>query len=123
MERWDPLEVWGTGDDVRDAIYVDDMVEAMIRGMEKLNSYAAINIGLGKAYSVKDILRLILEIDGYTNARVSFDASKPTMIPVRLVDTTKAEQMLDFKARVDLPEGLRRTIEWYRRAREVPAGT
>jgi len=114
VERWDPIEVWGDGEDVRDAIYVDDMVAAMMRGMERIESYTAINIGLGKAYSVKQILEAILELDGYADAIVSFDASKPTMIPIRVIDTEKAEREIDFKAEVDLREGLQKTIEWYR---------
>lgn len=120
VERWDPIEVWGTGEDVRDAIYVDDMVEAMVRAIEKIESYRAINIGLGKGYSVKEILQMILELDGYTDARVVFNTSKPTMIPIRLVDTTKAETVLGFEAKTDLREGLRKTIEWYRESRNIP---
>jgi GDP-L-fucose synthase len=119
VERRDPVEVWGTGDDVRDLLYVDDMVEAMARAMQKLDRHAALNIGLGKAYSVKEVLRLILEIDGYEDARVVFNPEKPTMIPVRLVDTSLAEDVLGFRASVDLPEGLRRTIGWYRAERAV----
>ena len=38
----------------------------------------------------------------------------PTMIPIRVIDTEKAERELDFKAEVDLREGLQKTIEWYR---------
>ena len=120
VERWDPIEVWGTGEDVRDAIYVDDMVEAMVTAMEKIDEYAAINIGLGKGYSVKHILQTILELDGYTNAQVTFDSSKPSMIPIRLIDTTKAEAVLGFRAQTELREGLRKTIEWYRESRNRP---
>ncbi len=120
VERWDPLEVWGDGSEVRDAIYVDDMVEAMVQAAHRLESYSAINIGLGKGYSVKEILRTILDVDGYHDARVRFDPSKPTMIPIRLVDTTKAETVLGFKAKTDLQEGIRRTLDWYRETRGMP---
>jgi GDP-L-fucose synthase len=120
VERWRPLEVWGTGDDVRDVIYVDDMVEATLRAVERLDRYAAINIGLGRTYSVKEILAAILELDGYDDAEIAFDASKPTMIPIRRIDTTRAESLLDFRARTDLRSGLRRTIDWYRASRALP---
>jgi GDP-L-fucose synthase len=120
VERWDPIEVWGDGSEVRDAIYVDDMVEAMLQAGARLDSYAVINIGLGRGYSVRDILQMILEEDGYTDARIRYDASKPTMIPFRLVDTSKAEAVLGFKAQTDLREGLRKTIDWYRAARNLP---
>lgn len=120
VERQDPIEVWGTGDDIRDVIHVDDIVEAMVIAMERIESYTAINIGLGKAYSVKELLQIILEIDGYTDARIVFNASKPAMIPIRLVDTTNAEKVLGFKAKTNLREGLRKTIEWYRESRNIP---
>lgn len=120
VERWNPIEVWGDGSEVRDAIYVDDMVEAMVQAAAKLTEYATLNIGLGKGYNVKEILRCILEEDGYADAKVRFDPSKPTMIPLRLVDTSKAEAALDFRARTDLREGVARTIAWYRRSRGIP---
>ena len=120
VERWDPIEVWGDGSEVRDAIYVDDMVEAMVQAAAKLTHYAALNIGLGKGYSVKKILRCILEEDGYADAKVRFDPSKPTMIPLRLVDTSRAESALGFRAKIDLRDGLEKTIAWYRRSRGIP---
>lgn len=120
VERWRPLEVWGTGDDVRDVIYVDDMVEAMLLAVQRLDRYAAINVGLGQTYSVKQILAATLELDGYDDAQIVFDASKPTMIPIRRIDTTRAEELLGFRARVDLRAGLRRTIDWYRASRGLP---
>ena len=116
-ERQDPIEVWGTGDDVRDVIYIDDMVDAMMMAMDKIESHTAFNIGLGKAYSVKEILQMLLEVDGFDNATITFNASKPTMIPIRMIDTTRAETLLGFKAKTDLREGLQRTVEWYREQR------
>lgn len=120
VERWDPMEIWGDGSEVRDAIYVDDMVEAMVLAASRLDHYAAINIGLGRGYSVRDLLKFVLELDGYENAKIKFDASKPTMIPLRLVDTSKAERLLGFRAPTDIREGLRRTLEWYRQSRNIP---
>lgn len=119
IERWEPIEVWGDGREVRDAIYVDDMVEAMVLAAAKINKYEAINIGLGKGYSVRELLSLITELDGFEKANVKFDPSKPTMIPVRLIDTSKAESLLGFRASVDIREGLGRTIKWYRESRGI----
>ncbi|MGA8849128.1 MAG: NAD-dependent epimerase/dehydratase family protein [Dehalococcoidia bacterium] len=116
VERHNPIEVWGTGDDIRDWIYIDDFIEAMILAAEKISSCNPINIGLGKGYSIKQALQIILEVDGYTEAKIKFNPSKPSTIPVRLIDTTKAETILGFKARTELREGIRKTIEWYRKA-------
>jgi GDP-L-fucose synthase len=121
VERWNPLEVWGTGDDVRDAIYVDDMVDAMLLAVQKLDAHAAINIGYGEAYSVKQILALLLEIDGFPEAKIVFNTSKPTMIPIRKVDLTRARELLGFQARTSLRDGLAKTITWYRREKHRPS--
>ncbi len=114
VERHDPLEVWGTGDDIRDWIYIDDFIDALVLATEKIESYNPINIGLGKGYSIKQALQIILEVDGYTDAKIVFNSSKPSMIPVRLIDTIKAETILGFKARTGLREGIKKTIDWYR---------
>lgn len=119
VERWNPIEVWGDGSEVRDAIYVDDMIEALILAAKNVESYTAVNIGLGQGHSVNEILKMILELDQYSDAKVVYNQSKPTMIPKRLIDTTKAQSELGFKARISLKEGIRRTIEWYREAKGI----
>lgn len=120
VERWDPLEVWGDGSEVRDVIYVDDMIEAMVLAVQRLDSYATINIGLGRGYNVREILAEILSADGYDDATVTYNAERPTMIPLRLIDTGRAESQLGFRARIGLREGLARTIAWYRESRGMP---
>lgn len=115
VERNDPLEVWGTGDDVRDLIYIDDFLDGMLLAFEKTEDYLAINIASGQGNSVKQILQTILEVDGYTDADVRFDPTKPSTIPIRLVDTTMAADVLGFRAATTLKNGIAKTIEWYRK--------
>ena len=114
VERHNPLEVWGTGNDVRDLIYIDDFIDAMILATEKIKSYNPVNIASGRGYRIKEILQMILEVDGYTDANIKFNTSKPSTIPIMLIDTTKAENILGFKAKTGLREGIRTTIEWYK---------
>ncbi len=115
VERHNPLLVWGTGEDVRDLIYIDDFIDAMLLAVEKINSYDPVNIALGKGYSVKQVLQMLIEIDNYTDAKIEFDTSKPSTIPTRLIDTTKAQKVLGFRAKTDLREGLEKTVRWYRK--------
>lgn len=114
VERHNPIEVWGSGNDVRDLIYIDDFVDALMLAAEKIDVFDPINIGLGKGYTVKEILSMALEIEGYSNADVRYDASKPSMIPVRLIDVSKAEKVLGFRARTGVKEGIAKTIGWYK---------
>ncbi|MBU0715145.1 MAG: NAD-dependent epimerase/dehydratase family protein [Verrucomicrobia bacterium] len=114
VERHDPIQVWGDGKDIKDFIYVDDLVEGLLLAMEKINGFDPINLASGRQYCLRDLLDLMLKIDGYENARVVYDASKPTMIPKRLIDPTKAKSLLGFEVKTPVEEGLRKTIEWYR---------
>jgi GDP-L-fucose synthase len=116
VERQAPLEVWGTGDDVRDLIYIDDLVEGIVKAFEGTASYSAVNIASGVAYSVKEVLQTILRTDGYANADVRFNASRPSTIPVRLVDVAKARSEFGFEAAHGLEDGIRETLAWYRRS-------
>lgn len=115
VERHSPIVVWGKGTDVRDVIYIDDFIDAMLLAAEKVDSYNPINVGSGRGFSIKEILDTLLEIDDYRDARIVYDRSKPSMIPIMLVDTHKAERVLGFRARTNLREGLEKTVNWYRR--------
>ncbi len=114
VERHDPLEVWGTGDDVRDLIYVQDFVTAMLTAMERLDSYSAMNVGCGQGYSVKELLHMMCDVDGFKNARIVFDPDKPTMIPVRLVDISRAAQLINFAPQTEIKTGILKTMAWYK---------
>ncbi len=114
VERHDPLEVWGTGEDVRDIIYVEDFIEGMLLAFEKLDGFNPINLASGAGYRIKDILQTLLEIDDFRRANVMFNSSKPSTIPIRCIDTAKAQKLLGFSAKTTLEEGLRKTLQWYR---------
>ena len=114
VERQAPLEVWGTGEDVRDLIYIDDFIDGVLAAFAAALPYLAVNICAGTGHTVRQVLETLLKIDGYSDADVRFDASRPSTIPIRLMDTRLARERLGFEARTSLEEGLRRTLEWYR---------
>ncbi|MGP0595139.1 NAD-dependent epimerase/dehydratase family protein [Nitrospira sp. T9] len=115
VERQDPLEVWGTGEDVRDLIFVDDFIDAVLLAMAKLDEFEPVNIGYGKGCRVREVLDTLLEVDGFQNAKVVVNPNKPSMIPVRLIDVAQAQSLLGFQAQISLRDGLGKTLEWYRR--------
>ncbi|MDD3845756.1 MAG: NAD-dependent epimerase/dehydratase family protein [Syntrophorhabdaceae bacterium] len=115
VERHDPIQVWGSGEDVRDLIYIDDFVDAVVSAMEKVETFAPVNIGLGKGYTVKEILGIALEVDNYSNAKIEYDATGPSMIPIRLIDVSMADKLLGFKAKTGVKDGIAKTIDWYRK--------
>jgi GDP-L-fucose synthase len=117
VERQKPLEVWGTGNDVRDLIYVDDFLDGLLAAFSRDKPYFAVNIASGRGHSVREILQTILEVDGFKEADVRFDPSKPSTIAIRLVDISMARNLLAFDPAVDLRTGLLRTVTWYRENR------
>lgn len=114
VERQNPFEVWGTGNDVRDVIYVDDFIRGLLLAFEKATDHLEVNLASGVGYTVKEILETMCDVDGFRDVQLAFDPSRPSMIPVRLVDTSRARAQLGFSAEIPLAEGLRRTIAWYR---------
>jgi len=116
VRRHKPIEVWGDGNDIKDFIYVQDLVEGVLLAMEKIETFDPVNIATGKSCTVKEVLNAILIADNYQNAKIVFDSSKPTMIPKRLIDTSKAKKLLGFKAKTSLAEGIKKTVDWYEKA-------
>ena len=113
-DRHNPIIMWGDGNDVRDMIYIDDFVEAVMLAAAKIDTYEPLNIGAGKGYRLRDIQQMILKIDGYDNAEIKYDTSKPSMIPVRLIDVSKADKVIGFRPDIGVDEGIRKTLRWYR---------
>lgn len=116
-ERHNPIEVWGDGNDVKDLLYVGDFVEGMLLAMEKIETFDQLNIATGLPVATKDVIKTLIEVANYRNARVRYDNFKPTMISKRMIDTAKAEKILGFTAKTSLKDGLKRTLDWYREER------
>jgi GDP-L-fucose synthase len=113
VAKLDPFEVWGTGDEVRDFLHVEDLARGCLLTMEKHAACDPINIGYGSPVTIRRVVDIILEAAGHTKADVRFDGSKPTAIPVRLVDTSKAKRLLGFEPRISIESGLRDLVRWY----------
>lgn len=114
IEGADPYEVWGDGSAVRDFLYVTDMTDALLAALEHAADGDPINLGSGRPVTIRESVDLILKLVGREGARVVYDPSKPTAIPKRTVDLSKARQRLGFEAKVSFEDGLARTIAWYR---------
>jgi GDP-L-fucose synthase len=111
--RDDPFEVWGDGSQVRDFIYVDDLVDGLLYVVENHAIADPVNIATGTPTNVKTLAKTITDAYDY-QPDFYFDETKPTMIPRRLVDVTKASD-LGWNAQTDLKHGIKKTVEWYQK--------
>ena len=110
----DEVVVWGTGKPTRGFLYVEDAAEGILLATEKYNKSEPINLGSDLEIAIKDLAELIGRLSGF-KGEINWDRSKPDGQPRRRLDTTRAEKEFGFRAKMDFEEGLKRTIEWYRR--------
>jgi GDP-L-fucose synthase len=107
------IECWGTGSASREFLFVEDAAEGVVRAAEVMEEPTPINLGTNMEITIRDLATLIARLTGFAG-EIRWDASKPDGQPRRCLDTTRAERLLGWKAKVGFEEGLRRTIEWYR---------
>ncbi len=122
VERQRPIELWGDGSEERDLIHARDVVDAALLALSRVEGFGAFNVVAGASHRVGDVLRLLLELDGYRDAEVAFRAGRPRTTAVRRFSGRRARERLGFEPRIGLEEGLRRTLRWFRRHRSRARG-
>lgn len=113
FEKIDPYVIWGSGEQERDFTYVSDIVDGVILAAERVTDGTPINLGTGKRYKVMDVAEKIFKIMNWKPKRIIYDTSKPVGVMSRALDISRARELLGWKPKVSLEEGLKRTIEWY----------
>jgi GDP-L-fucose synthase len=116
----DHITAWGTGNPTREFLYVEDAAEGITLAMERYDKPDPVNLGSGFEISIKNLVETIARHVGF-EGRIVWDATKPDGQPRRRLDTSWAEREFGFKAHTDFEEGLRRTVEWYRKRMIEPA--
>ena len=111
------LVVWGDGTPTRDFLYVEDVAEGLILAAEKLRGPEYVNIASGQEISIKDLVYLIAKLTNF-QGKIIFDASKSGGDPKRGASAMKAKELMGFKPKYALEEGLRRTVQWFMENRE-----
>ncbi|GAA4973209.1 GDP-L-fucose synthase [Algibacter aquimarinus] len=116
------LEVWGSGNPMREFLWSEDMADACVFLMEQRNFQDCIsnteeirnthiNIGTGKDISIKNLALLIKDIIGF-NGQLHFNTSKPDGTMKKLTDPSKLHA-LGWKHQINLEEGIRKVYKWY----------
>jgi len=105
-------KIFGTGEQVRDYLYVDDVVDANLIALEKGDG-EMVNLGTGVGTSVLDIVRELNAILG-THLEPIHEAARPGEIQRIYLDASRAQRVLGWAPRVAFTDGLKRTVEWSR---------
>jgi GDP-L-fucose synthase len=110
----DQIVVWGTGKPTREFLYVEDAAEGILLAAEHYSESEPVNLGSGTELSINELVELIAQLTEFEGDLV-WDTSKPDGQPRRCLDTSRAIQFFGFQAKTPLEEGLRLTIEWYKK--------
>lgn len=113
--------VWGSGRPARDFIYVEDVARGLLLAAEHYRDPALVNLSSGVDTTVREVVDTLVELTEFAG-RVIWDTSKPDGQLRRVFDISRARRDLGFQPQVNLREGLRRTVEWYRAHRRHLVG-
>ncbi len=105
-----PVVIWGDGSAIRDFAYSRDVAEGTILALYHGTKGGFVNLGSGRGYAIRELvetLRLFLEFNP------SFDATKPSGFPRRVMDITLARKLIDYNPTTSLLDGLKATWEWF----------
>jgi GDP-L-fucose synthase len=108
------VEIWGDGTPSREFLYVEDAAEGIVLAAEHYDGAEPVNLGSGMEITIRELAELTADLCGYRGV-LTFNPSMPNGQPRRCLDTSRAEAEFGFRAKTDFREGLRRTIDWYRR--------
>jgi GDP-L-fucose synthase len=111
-QRKPSVTIWGTGNATRDFLFVKDSARAIVKATLGWNEAAPLNIGSGEEVSIARLVSEIVHIVGYDGLLI-WDAEKPDGQPRRLLDTSKAQRVLNWGPKWTLKTGLQDTINWY----------
>jgi GDP-L-fucose synthase len=108
------VNVWGTGEEKRDLLYVEDLVDFIDVAINKqTTSYELVNVGLGKGIKIKDLVYKIVK-HSERNLEIIHDLTKPTVPTSLYLDCSRAKELFDWEPKHTLDEGIKKTIEWYK---------
>ena len=108
------LPVWGDGSPTREFLYSTDAARGIVMGTQFYNDAEPVNLGTGYEISIKDLITLICELMEY-DGEIVWKTDKPNGQPRRCLDTERAKQAFGFTAEVEFREGLKNTIDWWRK--------
>jgi UDP-glucose 4-epimerase len=117
----DKPTIFGDGTQTRDYVYVSDVVAANLAALEHPEATGAYNVGTEREASVLDLVEVLRRISGQDDFEAEFAPPRKGEVQHIALDASRARDELGWEAKVELDEGLERTIAWFREHR--PVGT
>jgi len=113
--RNEPIVIYGDGEQSRDFVFIDDVVDAWIAAWENSSSYdQVLNLGIGLDCSINDLVDIILGSFGYSRDqyRIDYREERPGDQRMMRADIQKANSLIGWQPRISLQDGIKSTIAW-----------
>tara|TARA_B100000287_G_scaffold182118_2_gene172229 strand:- start:3865 stop:4809 length:945 start_codon:yes stop_codon:yes gene_type:complete len=114
MRAKDNLEVWGTGKEIRDFLYAEDLVDFIKKSIQKQKtSYEIFNCGSGSPITVKELCEKIVFLSK-KDIKIRFNKSKPSIPFDMYLNCSKAKRIIGWKPKTGIDNGILKTIKWWK---------
>jgi UDP-glucuronate 4-epimerase len=118
VSRGVELQKFGDGSSSRDYTYIDDIVDGVVRSIDRPHPYEVFNLGKGDGTSLNEFISIVEKHVG-KKANVKQLPDQPGDVPYTCADVNKAQQLLGYRSKVPFDEGIKRTVSWYKSAYEA----
>jgi len=115
VSRGVEMQQYGDGSSSRDYTYISDIVDGVVRSIDRRHKYQVFNLGKGEGTSLKEFIDLVQKHVG-KKAIIRVLPDQPGDVPYTCADVAKAQQYLGYTSKISFEEGIRRTAEWYKNA-------
>lgn len=113
IERGGSIPVYGDGTTRRDYTYIDDILNGVIRAIDRCAGFEIYNLGESRTVTLRELIDHLAHAIGRT-PKLQFLPPEPGDVPVTFADVTKARAMLGYEPSVPIEEGVRRYVAWRR---------
>lgn len=116
IDQGEKIPIYGDGSSRRDYTYIDDLIDGMMAVLRRHRGFEIYNLGESQTTSLIDLVRLIEKALG-KEANLEVLESQPGDVSITYADITKARRMLGYQPKVNMEEGIKRFVEWYKKER------
>lgn len=113
MLQDEPLIIYGDGEQTRDFVHVDDVVQANIKAADSTGISGAFNIASGEGITINNLAKMIIK--GNSSAKIEYGPERPGDVRDSLADLSLAHQRINYDPTVNLEKGMEEYIEWARK--------
>ena len=115
VTRGEEIEQFGDGSTSRDYTYIEDIVDGVIRAIDRPYPYQILNLGKGSGTKLNEFISLVEKYVG-KQANIKLMPEQPGDVPFTNADVSKAQRLLGYQSKVTIEEGIKRTVVWYKEA-------